>query len=64
MSEGGRFTNGQFRQAFSVEGNTGCFQTVDELAVAQSVLTRRSVDPYDPEPSEVPFFTAPSDVSV
>jgi hypothetical protein len=64
MSEGGRLTNGQFCQAFPIEGNTGRFQTVDELTVAQPVFTSRSVDPYDPEPSKVSLLTAAPDESV
>src|SRR5690606_40869410 len=53
FAESGRITDRQVRQHLPVYLEPGPLQAVHEPRVAHVVLTGRSVDPHDPEPTEL-----------
>src|SRR5262245_20808742 len=59
-----RARNGKLRQALAIERDTGILQAVDQLPVGEAVLTRRGVDPDDPQPAKIPLLAAAADERV
>src|SRR6187397_1369709 len=62
--ERGRMIHSQVREALAIEADTGGLETVDELAVAQSVQPRGRVDAHDPHAAEIALLAAAAGVGI
>lgn len=57
--EGGFVVNGQLRECFSIQLDSGLFQARHKSAVGHSVMAAGSVDTDNPQLAEFPFLVAP-----